>query len=264
MEKNRLRYLLKNNMPSVATRILSTWPTIVEAAGSTGSFDYIEFVAEYAPFSHIDLENIARAAELFNMSTMIKVDFQNRAYVAQRAMASGFQAVLFTDHKTADDVKESLYFIRPDTPADGGRFGYPNRRWIGYTPQAPQMDYAEMVRNTVVAIMIEKKEAMDNIEEICSVPGVDMVQFGPSDYSMSCGWNAKDHIPDCKAAEKDMIKIALEHGVQPRCEINFPSEAQYYIDLGVRHFCIGDEIRIKMNYWRDACGEMKKIANALK
>lgn len=264
MKENRLRYLLNHRLPSVATRILSTWPTIVEAAGSTGNFDYLEFVAEYAPFSHADLENLARAAELFNMSTMIKVDFQNRAYVAQKAMASGFQAVLFTDHKTAGEVRESIHAIRPDTPQDGGRMGYPNRRWIGYTPNAPQMDYAQMVRDTVVAVMIEKKEAMENIEEICSVPGVDMVQFGPSDYSMSSGRNASDFVKEYKAAEREMIRVALKHGVQPRCEINSPSEAQYYIDLGVRHFCIGDELRNNMTYWNNIGGEMKKIAGSLK
>jgi hypothetical protein len=51
--------------------------------------------------------------------------------------------------------------------------------------------------------------------------------------------------------------------VQPRCEINQPEEARYYIDLGVRHFCIGDEMRAVMNYWRQAGSEMKKIAKAL-
>ena len=35
--------------------------------------------------------------------------------------------------------------------------------------------------------MIEKQEAVENVEEICSVPGVDMLQFGPSDYCMSRG-----------------------------------------------------------------------------
>ena len=201
MKTNKLREILNNNQPSIATRILSAWPTITEAVASTGKFDYIEFVAEYAPFSHADLENICRAAELHNISTMIKVDFQNRAYVAQKAMASGFQALLLTDHKTPEEVRETMYVIRPDTPEDGGRFGYPNRRWIGYQPNLSQMDYAAMVRNTVAAFMVEKKECLDNLEEICEIPGVDMVQFGPSDYSMSLGWNAGAHVDEYKAAE---------------------------------------------------------------
>ena len=106
-----------------------------------------------------------------------------------------------------------------------------------------------MVKSTVRAFMIEKKEAMDNIEEICSVPGVDMVQFGPSDYSMSRGWNSSEHVAEFKAAEREMIKVALAHGVQPRCEINAPEDAAYYVDLGVKHFCLGDEIRTNMIYW---------------
>ena len=56
MKENRLRYLLDNNLPSVATRIESTWPTMVEIVGSTGKYDYIEFVAEYAPYSLVDFD----------------------------------------------------------------------------------------------------------------------------------------------------------------------------------------------------------------
>ena len=100
MRLNKMREILDNNGTTVTTRIWSSWPTIVEAAASTGSFDYFEFLAEYAPFSFSDLENFVRACELYDTGSMIKVDFQNRAYVAQKAAAVGFQAVLFTDHET--------------------------------------------------------------------------------------------------------------------------------------------------------------------
>lgn len=264
MKRNKLRYLLENNLPSVSTRILSTWPGVMEAVASTGSFDYIEFVAEYAPYQQCDLENICRAAELHNTSSMIKIDFQNRAYVAQKALASGFQAIMFADHKTAEEVEESLFAIRPDIKGENGRFGRPNRRFIGYVPQIPQMEYAQMVKDTVVCIMIEKEEAIENIDAICAVPGVDMVQFGKSDYSMSNGWNAKDHVKEYKEAERKMIQVALSHGVQPRCEIDTVEEAKYYIDLGVKHFSIGDELRNNMKYWTNVGGAMKKLADTLK
>ncbi|MGE4284815.1 MAG: HpcH/HpaI aldolase/citrate lyase family protein [Clostridia bacterium] len=264
MKENKLRYILDNNLPTVGTRVLSTWPVITEALASTGNFDYIQFVAEYAPFNQYDLENLCRAAELNDMSTMIKVDFQNRAYVAQKAIASGFQAVMFTDHKTADQVRESIQAIRADNPQDNGKLGYATRRWIGYQPRRPQLEYVKMARDIVVVLMIEKKETMDNLEEICSVPGVDMVQFGPSDYSMSMGWDASEHVDEVKAVERQMIKIALKHNVQPMCEINTPEESQYYIDLGVKHFCLGDELKNNMSYWTNSGGKMREIADALK
>jgi 2-keto-3-deoxy-L-rhamnonate aldolase RhmA len=261
MKTNKLRAILNGNGFSVATRVENTYPLMTELIGSTGFYDYIEYVAEYTPYTQYDLENIARAAELNSLSTMIKLDFQNRFYTAQRAMGAGFQAILFSDHKTAGEVRESLYHIKPDTPEDGGRFGYPNRRWIGYQPHVPQVQYANMVRDTVVAVMIEKGDAVDNIEDICSVPGVDMVQFGPSDYSLSRGWNMAEHLDDCKAAERRVIKAALAHGVHPRCEIQSPAGARYYLDLGVRHFCIGDELANALRMWTEQGGGLREMLN---
>ncbi|MEG0145179.1 MAG: 2,4-dihydroxyhept-2-ene-1,7-dioic acid aldolase, partial [Clostridia bacterium] len=85
MNENKLRGLLRTGKPSCATRLSSTWPFMTELVGCSGNFDYVEFLGEYAPFSQLDLENLARAAELHDMGTMIKLDFQHRGYAAQRA-----------------------------------------------------------------------------------------------------------------------------------------------------------------------------------
>lgn len=258
--KNHLRELLNEGKPTVNTRIWSTWATTAEAAADSGSFDYLEFLAEYAPYTMHDLENFVRACELHNVGSMIKVDFQNRFFVAQKAAAMGFQAVLFTDHQNAEQVRETLTAMLPEAPQYGGRFGYPNARWLGYNPEPTQMEYAAMNASVVKAFMIEKQVAVDNIKEICSVPGVDMVQFGPSDYCMSKGWNTCEHRQEVAEVEEYVIKTALECGVQPRCEIYSIEQAERYKKLGVKHFCIGDEFDILKDYWTNVGGAMRKIA----
>ncbi len=259
---NKIRSLLNANRPTVATRIWSTWPTTVEAMAVTRSFDYVEFVAEYSPFTQSELENLVRAAELHGIGSMIKVDLQNRHYVAQRAVAMGFEAVLYCDHKTAEEVQETIYALSPDCRGNG-HFGYPNSRWIGYLPYTDQMDHAAMVSNIVKAFMVEKQETIDNFEAICAVPGVDMVQFGPSDFSMSKGWNAKEHQQELREIEEYVIRTALAHGIAPRCECDTIEKVNYYKDLGVRHFCVGDEFRILNAYWKGTCGEVRKLADTL-
>jgi len=263
MKENKLRGLLKSGGVSTSTRLWSAWPFYTEVVGSTGNFDYVEFVAEYSPFTDYDLENLARAAELHNMGTMIKLDFQNRAYVAQKAVAAGFQAVMFADHHTPDEVRESIAAIKPDRLSQG-RYGYPNRRFIGTQSHLSQMDHCRRLDDIVLCFMIEKQEAMDNIEEICSIPGVDMVQFGPSDFCMSIGKNRGEYVAEFKAAEKKMIEVALKHGVQPRCEIPTPEDAQYYIDLGVRHFSLGDQLAKLKQFWTGDGGKIREIADNLK
>jgi 2-keto-3-deoxy-L-rhamnonate aldolase RhmA len=259
MKENIIRARLAANQPTVCTRIESTWPYYTELIGDTGNFDYIEFAAEYAPYTQFDLENLARAAELYNMGTMIKVDYQNRGFVAQKAVASGFQSVLFADHETPEQVRESVRLIRANTPTDGGMYGTPQRRFIGTQPRMPQMRHAQRLRDVVLCFMIEKDEAMKNIDEICSIEGVDMVQFGPSDYSMSLGWNRSEHVDEYKATEREMIKIALSHGVAPRCEIKTPDDAHYYLDLGVRHFSLGDQVDKLTTFWKNDGGKLKDI-----
>ena len=61
-----------------------------------------------------------------------------------------------------------------------------------------------------------------------------------------------------------MIETALRHGVQPRCEIASPGDAEYYISLGVRHFSLGDQLKVLEKFWRNDGGEMRRIADSLK
>ena len=67
MRRNRLREKLATGEPTLGTRIHSTWPSVIEIVGHTGVFDYVEFVAEYAPYDLYDLDNIGRAVELVDM-----------------------------------------------------------------------------------------------------------------------------------------------------------------------------------------------------
>jgi 2-keto-3-deoxy-L-rhamnonate aldolase RhmA len=261
--ENKIRKLLKDGMTTVCTRVESTWPYYTELLGATGKYDYMEFAAEYAPYSQADLENITRAAELHNMGTMIKLDYMNRGFVAQKAIASGFQAVLFVDHETPEEVKESIRMLKPNTPQDKGLFGTPQRRFIGTRPRVPQMEHAQRLRDIVICFMIESEAAMKNIEDICSIDGVDMLQFGPSDYSLSVGWNRNEHDEELKKIEIKMIEVALKHGIQPRCEIKKAESARRYIDLGVRHFSLGDQVDIITQFWKDEGAKLREITNRL-
>ena len=106
MRPNTFRELLKAEKPTLATHIHTTWPSIIEAIGHTGMYDYVEFVGEYGPFDLYALDDMCRAAELHNLGTMIKVDQEPRGFIASRAIGSGFQSVLFSDCRSVEDVRE--------------------------------------------------------------------------------------------------------------------------------------------------------------
>ena len=65
MRENRLRTLLREGKPSLGTRLQSSWPTATELVGHSRKFDYVEFLAEYAPYDLYALDNLGRAIELY-------------------------------------------------------------------------------------------------------------------------------------------------------------------------------------------------------
>ena len=258
MRPNTLRELLTAGKPTLGTHIHSTWPSVVEAIGHTGMFDYVEFVAEYGPFDLHDLDNLCRAAELHGLSSMIKVDQEPRSFIAQRAIGSGFQSVLFADCRSVEDVEECVRIVRADAPEDRGSYGVAMRRfsYMGYggTPE-----YVQALRDIVVVIMIEKQGTVDQLEEVLSVPGVDMVQWGPADYAMNVGRAGQARSPEIKAVERKVFETALKMGVPPRVELNSLDQAPYYLDMGVRHFCIGTDIAILYEWWKTNGERARKL-----
>ena len=254
-----LKKLLNQNLPTVGTRIYSRWGVVTEAVGAAGGYDYVEFLAEYAPFSQEDLEHIAMAAELHNLDSIIKIDYQNRGYVAQKAVAAGFTGVLFTDCHNVQEVEESIRYITPDTPEDKGLFGCPSRRFTRFGG-AGNAAYIEMVRNLVVGVMIEKKGAMDDIEAILSNPRVDFIQWGPTDYSMNIGVAPRKTAPEVRDVELKLWELCQKYNKPFRAEVGDVADAQFYLDLGVKHFNMGDELSNNMRYWRtNAAGLREKL-----
>ena len=258
MKPNKLRELINEGKPTMGFHSTIPWPRIVEMIGhSGGTFDYIEYIGEYSTFTIEQFENFGRAIELFpNMSSMLKVEEQTRGFIVQRALDAGIQNALFADVRDAKDVKECIRFVRPETPESGGCHGSGSRRInIG----SNTVEWVKAMNTAVLAFMIEKKSAMDNLEEILSIKGVDMVQFGPNDYSVSIGKQGTVGSPEIEKTQTDMIKMALKKGVRPRVEIPGPEDAKPYLDLGVRDFCMGWDNMAITQYCKQQGPAMRKL-----
>ena len=252
LRRNRLRELLESGSPSLGTHLLSTWPTITELVGQTGCYDYVEFVAEYAPWTMHDLDNLGRAIELFpDFTGMIKIEQHTRGHLAMRAIGSGIQNILFADIRTPADALECVRAVRPEHPDHRGLHGAGMRRDARTVMHVGSPEWTRALQESVVVLMIEKKEAIENLDEILSIKGVDMVQFGPADYALSMGWSRLDAADAIRATERQVIEKAISKGIQPRAEIGNASEASWYTDLGVRHFCVGHDVGILYNWWAE-------------
>lgn len=257
MKPNKLRELLNAGKPTLGTRVVTPWPRIVEIIGHTNAFDYIEYIGEYSTFTIEQFENFGRAIELFpNMSSMIKVEEHTRGFIATRAIDAGIQNVLFSDCRDAKDVRECIRLVRPETPEAGGTHGAGGRRiLLGSNAK----EWVEAMNNVVIAFMIEKKSAMEDLENILAVKGVGMVQFGPNDYAVSIGKILPGRDPEVDKIQEEMIRMALKKGVAARVEINNYEAAKPFIEMGVRHFCMGNDTTVISQWCKQQGPALRKM-----
>jgi 4-hydroxy-2-oxoheptanedioate aldolase len=121
-------------------------------------------------------------------------------------------------------------------------------------------DYHAKANDIVVALgMIETVEAMENLDDILSVKGLDAVYIGPSDLSISMGYAPGGDKPDqwMMDALKKVVDACKRHKVQPGLHCGAASYAKKAIEMGFTFVTVGGDNRFLTMGAQAAVAEMK-------
>ena len=150
------------------------------------------------------------------------------------------------------------------------------QKLVAYTHYAPQgtrsfgpvratlyagADYAEHANQTIVAFaMIETAQALDNLDAILSVEGLDAIYIGPSDLSLSLGCRPVFDDLDPKAAEAiaHIVERAMAHGVKAGIHNGRPDVALARIAAGFRFVTVGSDARLIAAGSQELLGAMRQ------
>jgi 4-hydroxy-2-oxoheptanedioate aldolase len=163
----------------------------VEIAGWCGA-DYVIVDGEHAVISPVGLEAIVRAAEIAGIVPVIRT-FVNHGSDLLPYLDLGFRGVMVPHLKTAAQAVELVKFTR--FPPSGERSITPGRvsRYFA-TPQTAQ-DLERLSSEILIIAQIEDAEAVENIESILDVDGIDIYNVGPADLSASLGYPINPEAP---------------------------------------------------------------------
>ena len=188
-KNNNLKYKLATKKAVYGCVLNSKSPVVVEMLGYSG-FDFVFIDTEHSPIGIDDnLENLVRAADASGISAVVRVKENNINFI-RNALEVGAQGIVVPHVVTKADaelaVKYSFF------PPLGIRGGSHSVRAAKYSCGEFNWEkYVEKSNNDVVVIpLLEDKEIIDNLEEICNTEGVGAVGFGATDYAMSIGLNS--------------------------------------------------------------------------
>ncbi|MAP36918.1 MAG: host specificity protein [Chloroflexi bacterium] len=198
LRQNRAKQKLRNNETVIAVNSSDT--DMIDFLGSTGLVDMIWIEMEHGSVTWGDLGDISRVCDLWGMTSLVRVN-NNDPWLVGRALDRGAQGVVVPHVDTKSDAER---LVR------GGKFTPVGKRGMGGSRQGLGVtNYIQKANDEILLIgLIEDVEAIDNLDEILTVEGIDCLMVVPGDLSQSMGPDYLGH-PDHPEV-KDLVEKTMK------------------------------------------------------
>lgn len=213
-----LKKALQERQLAVGSWIQTGSPAAAEILAATG-YDWLAVDCEHSEIGLEKMSSVFRAISAFDTTVLVRVR-ENDTLAIRQALDMGADGVIVPLVNNAEQARKAVASAK--YPPEGVRgFGYCRmnewgRRFDEYAATANE--------KIVVVVMIESKEAVENIDEILSVPGVDGVFIGPYDMSSTYGLTGQTEHPVVLDACKKVGEACARHGISAGWHIVLPTK----------------------------------------
>lgn len=181
---------------------------VIHMIGFNGGFDCLWFDHEHVGFSMEKLEIACTAARSQNLDCFVRIAPTDYALVTKclEAGAGGVMAAMVSSPQQAEEI------VRWSKFAPRGSRGLNNGGFDGRFSLLPQAKFVQEANETSwLAIQIETLGALDSVDDIAAIDGVDLLFVGPSDLSQALGVTGDFMHPKCQAAIDKVAAACRKH-----------------------------------------------------
>ena len=236
--KNQFKNALKAGKPQIGLwSSLSSSYTVEVIAGA--GFDWILLDSEHSP---ADLENLLtqlQAAAPYPTHSVVRVPWNDMVNM-KRTLDIGAQTLLVPYVSTADEARAAVAHTRYPPAGVRGVAGTTRATRFGRVK-----DYAKRAHEEIcVLVQVETQGALDNIEAICAVEGVDGVFIGPADLHASMGYTGEIANPKVKPLIDEAIHRIRKCGSAPGILTPNEADARHWLECGALFVAVGSDVGI--------------------
>ena len=212
---------------------------IAEIAAGAG-MDYLLIDAEHSPLTLESVQHQLRALAGYESIPVVRIPENNTTLIKQY-LDLGAQSLVIPMIFTPDDARKAAAAVA--YPPEGVRGIGSALARSGAWGRYP--DYLATARETItLTIQIETAEALEHLDDILAVKGIDGVFIGPSDLSASMGYTGQQNHPEVVAAAKNVIAKAKAAGIFAGVNAFNPDQAQEYVDAGADFVNVGADVAL--------------------
>ena len=238
--RNHTKEALAGDGRAFGARANSFSPDLVEVYGRLG-LDFVWLDVEHGGPSAEDatsLEHLVRAATVADVDLMVRLP-SNDPSVVRKVLDTGVRTLVVPRVETAEDVRRAAraaFYSYDGTPGERGVAHARGSSW------GADLDTDREDETVLVGAMIENRTAVENVEEILSVPGVGFAYLGPGDLAVSMGRAGESNHPDVREAVGTARAACIDAGVPIGVSVTSAADAAEALDAGHRIVRLGDEM----------------------
>ena len=254
---NTLKTKLRQGEATVGTWHMIGHPVVSEILAQAG-FDWVALDIEHGAFPWPQALGSVQAVQGRGCAALLRLPISAPEHF-KWALDTGAEGVIVPMIRTAEDARQAVAYAK--YPPHGER-GIGIGRAHGYG--ATFGDYVETANaETLVIIQIEHIDAVNDIDAICAVPGVDAVFIGPYDLSGTMGLMGQVRHPDVEAAITRVLRAAQDAGVVPGLLIGDPQpgEVARRVAEGFRLISVGVDSVMLVNAARALVAQWQETVN---
>lgn len=239
MRKNQLKQKLKRGEVVFGPFINCAYPAFIEICGHAG-FDFGIIDLEHGALHTLVAEDLCRAADCVELAPVVRVR-KNDAAQIQRALDIGSAGVQVPQIETKADA-EAVVGGAKYSPLGSRGLSFYTRAGV-YTAAGTQIT-DHLNEESLIVVHIEGRRGIDNIEEIVSVPHIDVIFLGPYDLSQSLGIPGEVRDPRVIDLMKTGVQTIRKAGKAAGTFADNPEIAKQWIDAGVQYVALGVDVGI--------------------
>jgi len=228
---NTLKEKLVRGEIAVGSFVYVPSAKLTEIVGWLG-FDFVVIDMEHVPVDTALAEDMVRAAEHSGVTPIIRVT-HNTPHLILRALDIGAQAIHVPEINTAEEAELAAKSARYGPAGHGGLAGVRAAKY-GFHEPLPEYVARANEENMVIA-HIENYRAVDNLDALLAVDGIDIYYVGPEDLSNSLGIPGRSKDPKVVELVEYAIRRIADAGKVAGCIAADVPTARRYCELGARY-----------------------------
>jgi 2-keto-3-deoxy-L-rhamnonate aldolase RhmA len=231
MRINRLRATLKSGGIALGTILWETRARGVVHTLAQAGMDFVFICTEHSSYNLETVVDMVAHAHAAGITPVVRIPDLQYEHVT-RLLDSGCQSLIAPHFRTGDEARRFIEYAKYHPEGRRG-MAIMNNAGVDYEDVDPRAAMAHANANTLLAVLIETREAVENAEQIL-LPGIDLALVGHQDLAQSLSVPGEFGHPQVREATARVNRLCRERGIATAGAINRLESVKPVVDSGAQ------------------------------